>query len=110
MKLCYEHKLRVQLSLRGVEIPDLVGSGQEVPGHVPGPSGSIDQIGSAPQGVAISARSVGGGLQAELQGHQLRSGGVGPGVLQGQDLRVVAVPARSPARPGWHRRWHGSRT
>ena len=52
---------------RGVEVTDRVGPGQQVPG--------VDQVGGAAEGGEVSCR------------------GEGPGVLEGEDLRVVPVEA-----------------
>ena len=35
---------------RGVQVTDLVASGQHVPGHVADPSGGVDQVGGAAEG------------------------------------------------------------
>ena len=88
-------KLRVQSSLaeldaqgaRGVEVTDRVGPGQQVPG--------VDQVGGAAEGGDLCKDSVDGGLQeGDLQQvAEVSCRGEGPGVLEGEDLRVVPVKA-----------------
>ena len=38
-----------------MQVADLIGAGQQVPGHISHPSGGVDQVGGAAE-VAISAR------------------------------------------------------
>ena len=51
----------------GVQVSDLVGAGQQVPGHVPQPGGGVDQVGGAPEGGDLRQDPVDGGLQGDLQ-------------------------------------------
>ena len=51
----------------GVQVSDLVGAGQQVPGHVADPSGGVDQIGGASEGGDLRQDPVDGGLQGDLQ-------------------------------------------
>ena len=74
-----------------VQVADRVGSGEEVPGHVPGPGGSIDEIGGAAERGDLREQPVDGGLQRDLQGVQVPAGGVGPRILQRQDGGVGGV-------------------
>ena len=68
-------KLRVQSSLAscdaqgacGVQVSNLVGAGQQVPGHVAQPGGGVDQVGGAAEGGDLRQDPVDGGLQGELQ-------------------------------------------
>ena len=78
---------------RGVEVADLVGPGQQVPGHVPQPGGGVDQVGGAAQCGDLRQDAVDGGLQGDLQVAEVSCRGEGPGVLEGEDLRVVSVEA-----------------
>ena len=78
---------------RGVEVADLVGPGQQVPGHVPQPGGGVDQVGGAAEGGDLREDAVDGGLQGDLQVAEVSCRGEGPGVLEGEDLRVVSVEA-----------------
>ena len=78
---------------RGVEVADLVRAGQQVPGHVADPSGGVDQVGGAAEGGDLCEDPVGGRLQGELQRVEVPCRGEGPGVLEGQYLRVVPVEA-----------------
>ena len=75
----------------GVQVADLVRAGEEVPGHVPGPGGSIDEIGGAAERGDLRELPVDGGLQRDLQGVQVPAGGVGPRILQRQDGGVGGV-------------------
>ena len=71
---------------RGVEVTDRVGPGQQVPG--------FDQVGGAAEGGDLCKDSVDGGLQGDLQQvAEVSCRGEGPGVLEGEDLRVVPVEA-----------------
>ena len=82
-------KLRVQSSLaramlRGpVEVADLIGAGQQVPGHVAEPSGGVDEIGGASEGGDLRQDPVDGRLQGDLQVAEVSCRGEGPGVLEG---------------------------
>ena len=67
----------------GVEVADLVGAGQQVPGHVADPSGGVDQIGGASEGGDLRQDPVDGGLQGDLQVAEVPCRGEGPGVLEG---------------------------
>ena len=78
---------------RGVEVADLVGPGQQVPGHVPQPGGGVDQVGGAAQRGDLRQDAVDGGLQGDLQVAQVSCRGEGPGALESEDLRVVPVEA-----------------
>ena len=78
---------------RCVEVADLVGAGQQVPGHVADPSGGVDQIGGASEGGDLRQDPVDGGLQGDLQVAEVPCRGEGPGVLEGEDLRIVPVQA-----------------
>ena len=62
----------------GVQVSNLVGAGQQVPGHVAQPGGGVDQVGGAAEGGDLCEDPV---------------DGEGPGVLEGQYLRVVPVEA-----------------
>ena len=68
---------------RCVEVADLVGAGQQVPGHVADPSGGVDQIGGASEGGDLRQDPVDGGLQGDLQVAEVSCRGEGPGVLEG---------------------------
>ena len=68
---------------RGVEVADLVGAGQQVPGHVADPSGGVDQVGGASEGGDLRQDPVDGGLQGDLQVAEVPCRGEGPGVLEG---------------------------
>ena len=71
---------------RGVEVTDRVGPGQQVPG--------VDQVGGAAEGGDLCKDSVDGGLQGDLQQvAEVSCRGEGPGVPEGEDLRVVPVEA-----------------
>ena len=94
-------KLRVQSSLaswmlgaRGVQVTDLIGAGQQVPGHVPQPGGGVDQVRGAAEGGDLREDAVDGGLQGDLQVAEVscrgRSGG------RGSPCR-----ARRGGRPAW---------
>ena len=76
-----------------MQVTDLVGTGQQVPGHVADPSGGVDQIGGASEGGDLRQDPVDGGLQGDLQVAEVPCRGEGPGVLEGQDLRVMRVEA-----------------
>ena len=78
---------------RCVEVADLVGAGQQVPGHVADPSGGVDQIGGASEGGDLRQDPVDGGLQGDLQVAEVPCRGEGPGVLDSENLRVVPVEA-----------------
>ena len=77
---------------RGVEVADLVGPGQQVPGHVPQPGGGVDQVGGAAQRGDLRQDAVDGGLQG-VQVAEVSCRGEGPGALESEDLRVVPVEA-----------------
>ena len=68
---------------RCVEVADLVGAGQQVPGHVADPSGGVDQIGGASEGGDLRQDPVDGGLQGDLEVAEVSCRGEGPGVLEG---------------------------
>ena len=57
------------------------------------PSGGVDQIGGASEGGDLCEDAVDGGLQGDLQVAEVSCRGEGPGVLEGEDLRVVSVEA-----------------
>ena len=78
---------------RGVEVSNLVRAGQQVPGHVAQPGGGVDQVGGAAEGGDLCEDPVDGRLQGELQRVEVPCRGEGPGVLEGQYLRVVPVEA-----------------
>ena len=73
-----------------MQVLDLVGPGQQVPGHVADPSGGVDQVGGAAEGGDLCEDSVDGGLQGDLQVAEVSCRGEGPGVLEGQDVSVEA--------------------
>ena len=77
----------------GVQVTDLVRAGQQVPGHVPQPGGGVDQVGGAAKRGDLCEDAVDGGLQGDLQVAEVSCRGEGPGVLEGEDLRVVSVEA-----------------
>ena len=77
----------------GVQVSNLVGAGQQVPGHVAQPGGGVDQVGGAAEGGDLCEDPVDGGLQGELQVAEVPCRGEGPGVLEGQYPRVVPVEA-----------------
>ena len=68
---------------RCVEVADLVGAGQQVPGHVADPSGGVDQVGGASESGDLRQDPVDGGLQGDLQVAEVPCRGEGPGVLEG---------------------------
>ena len=87
-----------------MQVTDLIGPGQQVPGHVPQPGGGVDQIGGPTERGDLRQNAVDGGLQGELQRVEVSCRGEGPGVLQGQYLRVMAVQAGVPeGQRGVHR-------
>ena len=89
---------------RGVDVADLVRAGQKVPGHVPQPGGGVDQVGSATERGDLRQNAIDGGLQGELQRVEVSCRGEGPGVLEGQDLRVMAIqPGVPQGQRGVHR-------
>ena len=89
---------------RGVEVADLVRTSQQVPGHVPQPGGGVDQVRGPTERGDLRQNAVDGGLQGELQRVEVSCRGEGPGVLEGQDLRVVPVQAGVPeGQRGVHR-------
>ena len=89
---------------RGVEVADLVRTGQQVAGHVPQPGGGVDQVGGPTEHGDLRQNAVDGGLQGELQRVEVSCRGEGPGVLQGQYLRVVAIqPGVPQGQRGVHR-------
>ena len=45
---------------RGVQVADLIGAGQQVPGHVAQPGGGVDQVGGAAQGGDLCQDAVDG--------------------------------------------------
>ena len=67
----------------GVQVSNLVGAGQQVPGHVADPSGGVDQVGGAAEGGDLREDAVDGGLQRDLQIAEVSCRGEGPGVLEG---------------------------
>ena len=67
----------------GVQVTNLVGAGQQVPGHVAQPGGGVDQVGGASEGGDLRQDPVDGGLQGELQRVEVPCRGEGPGVLEG---------------------------
>ena len=69
--------------VRGVQVADLIGAGQQVPGHVADPGGGVDQVGGAAQGGDLRQDAVDGGLQGDLQVAEVPCRGEGPGVLEG---------------------------
>ena len=77
----------------GVKVADLVGAGQQVPGHVAQPGRGVDQVGGAAQGGDLRQDPVDGRLQGELQRVEVPCRGEGPGVLEGENLRVMPVEA-----------------
>ena len=77
---------------RGVEVADLVGPGQQVPGHVPQPGGGVDQVGGAAQRGDLRQDAVDGGLQGDLQVAQVSCRGEGPGALE-SEASCRACPA-----------------
>ena len=87
-----------------MEVADLVRTSQQVPGHVPQPGGGVDQVRGPTERGDLRQNAVDGGLQCELQRVEVSCRGEGPGVLEGQDLRVVAVQAGVPqGQRGVHR-------
>ena len=78
---------------RCVEVADLVGAGQQVPGHVADPSGGVDQVRGAAEGGDLRQDPVDGGLQGDLQVAKVSCRGEGPGVLESENLRIVPVQA-----------------
>ena len=68
---------------RCVQVADLVGAGQQVPGHVADPSGGVDQVGGGFEGGDFRQDPVDGGLQGDLQVAEVPCRGEGPGVLEG---------------------------
>ena len=78
---------------RCVQVSDLVGAGQQVPGHVAEPGRGVDQVGGAAEGGDLRQDPVDGGLQGDLQVAEVSCRGEGPGVLESEDLRVVPVQA-----------------
>ena len=74
-----------------MEGADLVRAGQQVPGHIPEPGGGVDQVRGAAEGGDLCKDSVDGRLQGDLQVAEVSCRGEGPGVLEGEDLRVVPV-------------------
>ena len=74
-----------------MEVADLVGPGQQVPGHVPQPGGGVDQVGGAAQRGDLRQDAADGGLQGDLQVAEVSCRGEGPGVLEGEDLRVQGL-------------------
>ena len=88
----------------GVNVTDLVRTGQQVPGHIPQPGGGVDQVSSTAEGGDLRKDSVDGGLQGDVQVAEVSCRGEGPGVLEGEDLRVVLVQAGVPeGQRGVHR-------
>ena len=79
----------------GVEVSNLVGAGQQVPGHVAQPGGGVDQVGGGFEGGDLCQDPVDGGLQGDLQVAEVSCRGEGPGVLESENLRVV--PAGRPS-------------
>ena len=81
-----------------------IGPGQQVPGHVAQPSGGVDQVRGPTERGDLRQNAVDGGLQGELQRVEVSCRGEGPGVLEGQDVRVVPVQAGVPeGQRGVHR-------
>ena len=81
---------------RGVQVTDLIGPGQQVPGHVPQPGGGVDQVGGPTERGDLRQDAVDGRLQGQLQRVEVSCRGEGPGVLEGQDLRVMAIQPGVP--------------
>ena len=80
---------------RGVQVTDLVRAGQQVPGHVAQPGA---------EGGDLRQDAVDGRLQGDLQVAEVSCRGEGPGVLESEDLRVMAVQAGVPeGQRGVHR-------
>ena len=75
----------------GVHVSNLVGPRQEIEGDVPGPGGSINEIGGSSERGDFREQAVDGGLQRDLQGREVPAGGEGPGALQREDRRVSGV-------------------
>ena len=89
---------------RGVQVTDLIGPGQQVPGHVAQPGGGVDQVGGAAEGGDLRQDAVDGRLQGDLQVAEVSCRGEGPGVLESENLRVVPVQAGVPeGQRGVHR-------
>ena len=87
-----------------MQVTDRVCPSKQVPGHVPQPGGGVDQVSSAAERGDLRQNAVDGGLQGELQRVEVSCRGEGPGVLEGQDLRVVPVQAGVPeGQRGVHR-------
>ena len=78
---------------RGVQVTNLVGPSQQVPGHVAQPGGGVDQVGGAAEGGDLCKDPVDGGLPGDLQRVEVPCRGEGPGVLEGEDLRIMPVEA-----------------
>ena len=76
-----------------MQVTDLVRAGQQVPGHVAQPGGGVDQVGGAAKRGDLCQDAVDGRLQSDLQVAEVPCRGEGPGVLEGEDLRVVPVEA-----------------
>ena len=53
--------------LRGVQVSDRVGPGQQVPGHVRRPGGGVDQVRGPAEGGDLCKDSVDGGLQEQCR-------------------------------------------
>ena len=66
---------------RGVQVPDLIGPGQQVPGHVAQPGGGVDQVGGPTERGDLRQDAVDGRLQGHLQRVEVSCRGEGPGVL-----------------------------
>ena len=77
-----------QLDAEGSHGVQVSGPRQEIEGDVPGPGGSVDQIGGSAEGGDFREQAVDGALQRDLQGGELSAGGEGPGILQREDRRV----------------------
>ena len=83
---------------------DGIRSREEVPGHVADPSGGVDQVRGPTERGDLRQDSVDGGLQSELQRVEVSCRGEGPGVLEGQYLRVMAIqPGVPQGQRGVHR-------
>ena len=87
---------------RGVEVSNLVGAGQQVPGHVAQPGGGVDQVGGASEGGDLRQDAVDGGLQGELQRVEVPCRGEGPAFWRARIS--VSCPSRRAswrACPAW---------
>ena len=95
---------------RGVQVPDLIGPGQKVPGHVPQPGGGVDQVGGPTERGDLRQNAVDGRLQGELQRVEVslpwrrarRSAGPGS-PYHGHPGGRPSMPARRPKPSGGRR-------